>query len=269
MKVDVVMCTWNSNKPWFKSCLAAIKREVPFCHFIVVDRFSVDGTVEVVKRFFPKALIIESEAELGKARQEATKHVDTEWLVFVDSDIELGNNWFKIISGYLTRNIGAVAGIALPTKEYLKKLELYKKPSEPKTVVSTLYLSNTILRTSLVKDWSPSKKISASEDMHLSRHVTNKGYSITILNELYVKHHGRWGFTDAEKILWHYSGARLVGVNNVTTKQLIRRLFSSPLYGLLTSFRLKEPQITPYIIFYSLINLKGWLQWDKYRVLKR
>jgi glycosyltransferase involved in cell wall biosynthesis len=54
VKVDVAMCTWNSNKPWFKSCLAAIKREIPFCHFIVVDRFSVDGTVEVVKRFFLK-----------------------------------------------------------------------------------------------------------------------------------------------------------------------------------------------------------------------
>jgi len=50
--IDVVMLTKNSNKPWFRRVLTAIKREIPVHHFIVVDGYSTDGTVDVVKEFF-------------------------------------------------------------------------------------------------------------------------------------------------------------------------------------------------------------------------
>jgi glycosyltransferase involved in cell wall biosynthesis len=36
-----------------------------------------------------------------RARAEAIKHVDTEWFIFVDDDIELFNGWFKAISKYI------------------------------------------------------------------------------------------------------------------------------------------------------------------------
>ena len=35
--IDVVMCTWNSSKPYFRRCLSSIKREVDVHHFVVVD----------------------------------------------------------------------------------------------------------------------------------------------------------------------------------------------------------------------------------------
>jgi len=77
-KVDVIICTWNSNKPWFKRCLYSIKHEIPLCHLIVIDRFSSDETQNVIKKIFPPAIIIESNLNLGKARAEAIKYVDTE-----------------------------------------------------------------------------------------------------------------------------------------------------------------------------------------------
>jgi glycosyltransferase involved in cell wall biosynthesis len=43
------MLTKNSNRPWFRRVLAAIKREIPVHHFIVVDGYSTDGTVDVVR----------------------------------------------------------------------------------------------------------------------------------------------------------------------------------------------------------------------------
>jgi len=69
-KVDVVICTWNSNKPWFKRCLYSIKREIPICHLIVVDRFSKDGTQETIRRLFPEAIIIESDLNLWEEHEQ-------------------------------------------------------------------------------------------------------------------------------------------------------------------------------------------------------
>ena len=69
LEVDVVMLTKNSNKPWFKRVLKAIKEEVPAHHFIVVDGYSTDGTVEVVKEFFgDKLVLLRTGRPLGCAR---------------------------------------------------------------------------------------------------------------------------------------------------------------------------------------------------------
>ena len=77
--IDVIMLTKNSNKPWFRRVLAAIKREVPVHHFIVVDGHSTDGTLNVVKEFFAdKMIVIKSRAPLGCARYLGMMSVDTE-----------------------------------------------------------------------------------------------------------------------------------------------------------------------------------------------
>jgi len=96
LEVDVVMLTKNSNKPWFKRVLKAIKEEVPAHHFIVVDGYSTDGTVEVVKEFFgDKLVLLRTGRPLGCARYLGMKLVDTEWFAFIDSDVEILPGWFK------------------------------------------------------------------------------------------------------------------------------------------------------------------------------
>lgn len=274
MKVDVAMCTWNSNKSWFKQCLASIKREISVCHFIVLDHFSNDDTIGTIKQFFPEALIIESDVNLGEARQETIRHVDTEWFIFVDDDVELCSGWFRTIASHMTDDVGAITGSVLPTLEWLQKFSLYghKMALDLRRewkIGLAFYLSNTLIRTNLVRDWSPPKFLSSGEDAHLSRHISNKRKVIIVLNDLCSKHHGKWGLRSAKKKVWHYSGVRLVGYTNLTTKILIRRLLISPLKGLYMSFRLKEPFILPYLILSEFYYLKGWLQWNKHIVWKR
>lgn len=86
--IDVVMCTWNSNQPYFEKCLKSVKREVPVHHFIVVDRFSRDGTVNVIKKYFEPTVVYSNE-NLAKARMIGINLVDTEYFAFVDDDMEL------------------------------------------------------------------------------------------------------------------------------------------------------------------------------------
>lgn len=268
------MCTWNSNKAWFKRCLASIKREIPICHFIIVDRFSNDDTIEAVKHFFPEALIIESEVNLGKARQEGIEHVDTECFVFMDDDVELCNDWFRTITRQIKHNTGAIAGLALPTLEWLSKYSLDARKMARSLgrewkVGRAIYLSNTLIRTHLVRDWSPPAYLCSGEDAHLSKHMSERQHVSTILNDLRVKHHGKWGLRSVKKNLWHYSGVRLVRYTDLTTKRLVRRFFTSPLKGFYACLRLREPLIMPYLILSEFYYLKGWLQWDKYYLWKR
>ena len=65
-KIDVVMCTYNSNKSYFKAVLRRISQELPVHNFIVVDRLSSDGTVDVVLEVFPEAKIVLSKENLGE-----------------------------------------------------------------------------------------------------------------------------------------------------------------------------------------------------------
>lgn len=276
-KIDVIMCTWNSNKPWFKRCLISIKREIPVCHFIVVDRFSNDGTVSVIKNIFPDAVIVQNNFNLGKARQEGIKYVDTQWFAFIDDDIELFNGWFKTITNYIRSSTGAIAFVALPELEWLKKLscssrEITQSLRKPWIILRRIYCTNTLIRTSIVKDWDPPSFLSSGEDIHLSKHIIDKGYEIILLYNYYVKHHGRWGLNSSRKNLWHYAGLRILkmlGYINITTTKLVKRFFFSFLKGIYISIKLKEPLALCYLILSDLYRLKGWIEWNKYLVWRR
>jgi len=126
--IDVVMLTKNSNKPWFRRVLNAIRREIPVHHFIVVDGYSVDGTVDVVREFFKdKILVVKTKAPLGCARYLGMKAVDTEWFAFIDSDVEILPGWFKVAtkiyahSTYLWNSGGIQRGSATGTTCTLAK----------------------------------------------------------------------------------------------------------------------------------------------------
>ena len=110
--IDVVMLTKNSNKWYFRRVLAAIKREIPVHHFIVVDRYSTDGTIDVIREFFGnRVVVIKTDAPLGGARYIGMKAVDTEWFAFIDSDVEILPGWFKQGLKYMkNRKIWGIQG---------------------------------------------------------------------------------------------------------------------------------------------------------------
>ena len=113
MSIDVVMLTKNSNKPWFRRVLKAIEREIPICHFIIVDGYSTDGTTSVVKEFFrDKLIIVKTRGSLGLSRYLGMKLVDTEWFTFIDSDVEILPSWFKMARKFIkTPHVYGIQGV--------------------------------------------------------------------------------------------------------------------------------------------------------------
>jgi len=285
LKVDVVMCTWNSNKPYFLKCLNSIRREIPIHHFILIDRFSNDGTVETVKEIFSNAIVRETYANLGMSRKLGIELVDTEFFVFVDSDIELCKGWFREIKKHIDSKTGAVHGQAVPVLKYLAKWFEWKwkkwipmrRENIDKVQIATAkepdtfrgYTHNTLVRKSAVNNWIPPAFLCAYEDHMLLRHIVKNGYVWKLVTDLTVKHWEASPKDCLRKAKWNIAGARLIGYDALSLWSLIKALPKETIKAIYASLETKEPLIIPYIFLNQLAYIQGWAGWTKYLVLAR
>lgn len=276
--LDVVMCTWNSNKLWFRKCLESIKKEIPFHHIIVVDRFSVDGTQNAIKEIFPSAIIAQSVENLAVARALGVKSVDTDWFLFIDSDVEIPKGWFKKILSNLSEGIAVVHGYALAVSRSSRKWNefTYSFSRVPKLIDVDAsnpdrargLLDATLLLRSAVEDWAPPNYLPGFEDHHLLRHVVHKGYKWRMLPRLYVNHHG--GFMPRlKRVRWDSACARLIKFRNHNLNTVLKRTMVGLPLAILGALKMGEPMIILNIWLNRLFSLLGYVGWTKYTLLRR
>ncbi|MEM2704082.1 MAG: glycosyltransferase family A protein [Candidatus Bathyarchaeia archaeon] len=231
-KIDVVMPTWNSNSPYFPLIIRRIYELVKLNRLILVDRFSTDGTIEVVKSIVePRKLrIVQTNSELANARRLGIKYVTTPIFMFIDSDVILPRGWEKLYVFLLRhKSIGAVS---LPlcahwsTSEKGAKVRLpkpYKALSKGEIIRKGLFqlakgdLFLALIRTELVKDWEPPENLSALEVFSLTQHILGKGYLWVELPKPCCYHTKELkigcGFVRYLKQgLWEGAGARYTGI---------------------------------------------------------
>ena len=106
------MCTYNSAQT-LVHCLESIRRVAPESRLLVVDHHSNDESVRIAQEFGAE---IFSEAKgLGYARQLCFDLTNSEYIAFVDSDVEIVRNDFLDIAtqALSQRQYGAVVGMAL------------------------------------------------------------------------------------------------------------------------------------------------------------
>ena len=103
--VDVVLLTKNSDRK-LKECLESVYNNVPVARLIAVDGYSTDKTLDVLNWFDEKyhnVKIIMDKGNRATARQKGIADVNTEWFLFVDSDVILCNDWYKKAQQYIRR----------------------------------------------------------------------------------------------------------------------------------------------------------------------
>ena len=87
--VDVVMLTKNSDRK-LKECLESVYSNVPVARLIVVDGYSTDRTLQIIDGFDKKyhnVKVILDKGNRATARQKGIAAVETDWFLFVDSDV--------------------------------------------------------------------------------------------------------------------------------------------------------------------------------------
>jgi Glycosyltransferases, probably involved in cell wall biogenesis len=113
--IDVALLTLNSERK-LRECLDGIYQNVPVKRLIVVDGYSTDNTIPILEEYnklYGNVVIVQEKGTRGSARQTAIEMVETEWFMFVDSDVVLSHNWFAEAWKLVREDVGAVWGIEI------------------------------------------------------------------------------------------------------------------------------------------------------------
>ena len=286
-KIDVVMCTYNSNKPYFHAVLQRILEEVPVHCFIVVDRFSSDGTVGKVLEIFPKAKVVVSQENLGRARKLGIDIVDTPFFAFIDDDVLLLKGWYEHTKGLMGNSIGAVACIAKLKTPLIRKVYKYAERTHYATrtrlVVSSKnnmdsqrgFTYATLMRKEACATWEPDGKLAACEDHEILRHVVRRGFLWLTSYFVFAEHlqsdqsHLTFFWDVWRKTAWNIAGCRYTGLVKFNLGQLIFAILVKFWSGIKISFLSRDALIFPYYYVNGLAFLYGYVCWKKKLFLRR
>jgi glycosyltransferase involved in cell wall biosynthesis len=174
--VDVVLLTKNSERV-LEKCLDSVYSNVPVKQLIVVDAYSVDKTLDIVRMFNEKygnVKIIFDCGTRATARQKGIENVESEWFLFIDSDVVLCRNWYQKATKYIDNKVGAVWGT-----------EVWSTIQNPSTLKMFLLVTrkifdarggthDTLIRTSTVKDIHIPWNLHVFEDAYIKDWITSK-----------------------------------------------------------------------------------------------
>jgi glycosyltransferase involved in cell wall biosynthesis len=190
-QVDVVVLTKNSEQV-LEKCLNSIFRNVPVNRLIVVDGYSTDSTLETVEKFREKhgnVVLIKDRGTRGSARLKGIREVETEWFVFIDSDVILCDNWFSKAKTYVRNDVGAVwgtevwAGMKNPTVLKLF-LRITRKIFEMRGGTHDL-----LVRYDTVEDIDIPRNLNMFEDAFIKNWIEKKGYKLIATYDPYCVHY--------------------------------------------------------------------------------
>ncbi|MDR0438326.1 MAG: glycosyltransferase family 2 protein [Bacteroidales bacterium] len=97
MKIAVVILNWNGKKFLEKFLPNVIEHSADRAEVIVADNASTDDSVEFLKQNFPHIRLIQNAENGGfsKGYNDALNHVEADYFVLLNSDIEVTANWIQ------------------------------------------------------------------------------------------------------------------------------------------------------------------------------
>jgi glycosyltransferase involved in cell wall biosynthesis len=192
MKISCLITTYNEEK-YIEECLRTTITAKPD-EIIVVDDGSNDGTIDVVKKIKAKSKIPIKIVKLkrsgqDKARNAGLKHVEGDVVCFLDADMIVDKNYFKVvredIQKYDMLDLNDIPIVVNWVSEYLA---IVKKATKRPLHAMTY-------KTELLKEGFTSGYYL---DSILTKKLLEKGYTIGISNAT-VFHHVhtdyRWFFS--------------------------------------------------------------------------
>jgi glycosyltransferase involved in cell wall biosynthesis len=188
--VDVVVLTKNSER-LLRECFDSVYRNVPVSRLIVVDGHSTDRTPEIVEEFQKKhgnVVFLQVQGTRGSARQKAMEIVETEWFMFVDSDVLLSKNWFVDAQKLVKEDVGAVWGIeiwSILTK--MKLLGLFQRVTL-KIFDKRGGTHDLLVRRKAIEGIRVPHHLHTYEDAFIKSWILKKGYKVVGSYEPYCMH---------------------------------------------------------------------------------
>ncbi len=116
LNLSIIILSYNT-KEYLRDCLQSIYNNLPkgFFEVIVVDNASIDNSIEMVLKEFPKVNVFKSDKNLGFAKgvNMGAKKAKGELLLFLNSDAVLQNDKVVEMTSFIRRNedVGILGGL--------------------------------------------------------------------------------------------------------------------------------------------------------------
>ena len=111
-RVSVVILNWNGVDMLRKFIPSVIDNSVgEGIEICVADNASSDGSLEMLRTEFPVVRLIELDRNYGFAEgyNRALAQVDAEYVVLLNSDVEVTSHWLEPLLDYMDTHSGTVA----------------------------------------------------------------------------------------------------------------------------------------------------------------
>ena len=183
VEVDVVMLTRNSAKPFLEKSLDSVYQNVPVRKLFVVDAFSSDETLDIV-RSYPNVVVVQNGGNRAVARQIGIEKAETEWHLHVDSDVILSENWFYEVGKFMGEDVGAIWGLDMPINPHVynrvKVMKYVRRMSLEDLMIRNASIRggmhDTLLRTCLVRQMKIPEDLHIFEDWFIKKWIEDRGY---------------------------------------------------------------------------------------------
>jgi glycosyltransferase involved in cell wall biosynthesis len=191
MQIDIVVLTRNSERV-LRECLDSVYKNVPVNNLIVVDGYSTDATLEIVKEFQKKynnVILIQEKGTRGSARQIAMGKVKTDWFMFVDSDVILCDGWFAKAKKKIEDNVGAIWGMEIwSVLKDAKILRLFERVTM-KIFQKRGGTHDLLVRRKAVEDIRIPFHLHTYEDSYIKSWICKNGYKVIPVYDPYCIHY--------------------------------------------------------------------------------
>lgn len=109
-KIAVAILNWN-GRSLLERYLTSVVEFSTEASIYVIDNASTDESVNYLKTNFPQVKLISLEENYGFAKgyNEGLKHIEEEYIVLLNSDVRVTENWLKGLKNRLTSNEKIVA----------------------------------------------------------------------------------------------------------------------------------------------------------------
>ena len=191
--IDVVVLTRNSGH-LLEKCLKSIYDNVPVMTLIVIDGFSTDNTLEIVdqaKKKWGSIQVLQINGSRARAREAGIRQVQTDWFMFVDSDVILSKDWFRKAEKNMIEKVGAVWGVNI---DVIPNVSQDKRFVKLQSLVAKQCFSlrggmhDTLIRREAVAGIKIPEELHAYEDSFIVKWIEEKGYKVLVGDDIYCLH---------------------------------------------------------------------------------
>ena len=167
------------------------------CELIVVDNGSDDQGPDIARQFGAQVLVLPG-LFIGALRNRGAAIASGEWLAFIDADIEMPENWLKLLFSLESGGQADVIGLDLHTPAEAPwyadawQRRTLRPDTQPQHVAQWLPSSNLLMRRRWFdKVGGFNEQLRTGEDKELTMRLSDAGARLLSVNQSVALH---WGY---------------------------------------------------------------------------